>query len=194
MKIDLIMLGQMAVDKAVGIYSVATSISEVWYSIPMAVASSVLSSIYAAKEISEELYYQRIKKFLRLVVILALVIALPMKFLSGTLVTTLFGNGYTEAGKVLAVYIWASLFVFMGIATSPWSIAEGLNHLSTYRTIGAVSNVLLNLFLIPAYEGFGAAIATVISYALASFLSNATDSETLKIFQMQVKSILMMRY
>jgi polysaccharide transporter, PST family len=195
MKIDLIMLGQMAGDKAVGIYSAATRISEVWYFIPMAVASSVCPSIYAAKEVSEELYYQRIGKFLRLVVVMALVIALPMTFLSGTVVTTLFGNGYAEAGKVLAVHIWASLFVFMSIATSPWFISEGLNHLSMYRTIiGAISNVILNLFLIPTYEGFGAAIATVISYALASFLSNATDPKTLKIFQMQVKSIFMIRY
>lgn len=195
MKIDLIMLGQMLGDKAVGIYSAATRISEVWYFIPMAIASSVSPSIYAAKEVSEELYYRRIGQFLRLVVMLALVIALPMTFLSDTVVTTLFGNAYVEAGKVLAVHIWASLFVFMGIAISPWFIAEELNHLSMYRTIiGAISNILLNLFLIPAYGAFGAAIATVISYALASFLSNASHSKTRKIFQMQVKSILMLKY
>ncbi len=195
MKIDLIMLGQMVGDKAVGIYSAATRISEVWYFIPMAIASSVCPSIYRAKEINEELYYQRIGQFLRLVVMMALVIALPMTFLSETIITTLFGNGYIEAGKILAIHIWASLFVFMGVATSPWFIAEGLNHLSMYRTIiGAISNILLNLFLIPTYEGFGAAIATVISYALASFFSNATHPKTMKIFQMQVKSILMLRY
>jgi polysaccharide transporter, PST family len=60
MKIDQIMLGEMIGEKAVGIYSAATRISEIWYFIPMAIVSSVSPSIYAAKKISEEVYYQTI--------------------------------------------------------------------------------------------------------------------------------------
>ena len=60
MRIDRIMLGQIIGDKAVGVYSAATRISEIWYFIPMTVSSSVMPSIFKAKEISEELYYQRI--------------------------------------------------------------------------------------------------------------------------------------
>ena len=60
MRIDRIMLGQMIGDKAVCVYSAATRISEIWYFIPMTVSSSVMPSIFKAKEISEELYYQRI--------------------------------------------------------------------------------------------------------------------------------------
>ncbi|MFM6199420.1 MAG: flippase, partial [Dolichospermum sp.] len=78
MRIDQIMLGQMVGDKAVGLYSAATRISEVWYFIPMAMASSVSPAIYAAKEVSESLYYRRIKQLIRMLVLISLVISVPM--------------------------------------------------------------------------------------------------------------------
>lgn len=191
MRIDQIMLGQMVGDKAVGIYSAATRISEVWYFIPMAIASSVSPAIYAAKEVSESLYYRRIEQFLRLLSLLSIVVAVPMSFLSGTIITTLFGKSYEASAPILAIHIWASLFVFMGVGTSSWFVAEGLNQFALRRTIvGAITNVILNIFLIPTYGGVGAAIATVISQAMASFLSNATHPKTRKIFNLQVKSLI----
>jgi polysaccharide transporter, PST family len=191
MRIDQIMLGQMVGDKAVGLYSAATRISEVWYFIPTAIASSVSPAIYAAKEVSEALYYQRIKQLIRMLVLISLVISVPMSLMSFKLITILFGNGYAEAGKILAIHIWASLFVFMGVATSPWFIAEGLTEFSFHRTlIGAVVNVVLNFLLIPSYGGIGAAIATVISQAFAAFFSNATHPKTRKLFYLQIKCLL----
>lgn len=189
MKIDQIMLGKMLDNDAVGTYSAAARISEVWYFIPTAIVSSVSPSIYAAKENSEKLYYQRIGKLQRLLVLISIVISVPMTFMSGIIISTLYGSAYTTAEPILAIHIWASLFVFMGVATSPWFIAENLNCLSMYRTlIGAVSNVILNLVLIPKYAGVGAAVATVISYSIAVFFSNMTNSRTSKIFKLQIKS------
>ncbi len=192
MRIDQIMLGQMVGDKAVGIYSAATRISEVWYFIPMAIVSSVSPAIYEAKEVSESLYYERIGKLLGLLSLLSIVVAVPMSFLSGTIITILFGKSYEASGTILAIHIWSSLFVFMGVASSSWFISEGLTQFALYRTIiGAITNIVLNILLIPAYGGVGAAIATVISQAVASFLSNATHPKTRKIFKLQVKSILL---
>ncbi|MBF2014769.1 MAG: flippase [Rivularia sp. T60_A2020_040] len=189
MKIDQIMLGKMVGDQAVGIYSAATRISEVWYFIPTAICSSVNPSIYAAKEKSEKLYYHRIGQLLRLMNLLSIIVAVPMTFLSGTIITMLFGNDYGEAGSILSIHVWASLFVFMGVATSSWFVAEGLTHLSFRRTLmGAIINVVLNFFLIPVYGGVGAAITTVISQAFASFVSNGFDLDARKIFQIQLKS------
>jgi PST family polysaccharide transporter len=191
MKIDQIMLGQMIGDKAVGIYSAATRISEVWYFIPMAIASSVSPAIYAAKEVSESLYYRRLEQVLRLLSLLSIVVAVPMSFLSGTIITILFGKSYEASAPILAIHIWTSLFVFMGVGTSSWFIAEGLTQFALRRTIiGAITNVFLNIFLIPAYSGVGAAIATVISQAVASFLSNATHPKTRKIFKLQIQSLI----
>jgi polysaccharide transporter, PST family len=192
MRIDQIMLGEMVGDKAVGLYSAATRISEVWYFIPGAIASSVSPTIYAAKEVSEALYYRRIEQLIRMLVLISIIISVPLSFLSSTLITILFGNGYAEAGQILAIHIWASVFVFMGVATSPWFIAEGLTKFTFHQTlIGAVVNVVLNFFLIPKFAGIGAAIATVIAYAIAAFLANGLNLKTRKIFMIQLKSFLL---
>ena len=191
MRIDQIMLGQMIGDKAVGVYSAATRISEVWYFIPMTVSSSVMPSIFNAKEISEELYYQRIGGLNRGLTWLAIAVAIVMTFVSKPLIVMLFGNSYIESGTILAVHIWASVFVFSGVATSGWFIAENLSYLSLYRTLsGAIVNILLNFFLIPIYGGLGAAIATVIAQAVASFISNGVNPKTRKLFKIQIKSLL----
>jgi polysaccharide transporter, PST family len=190
MRVDQIMLGQMVGDQMVGSYSAATRISEVWYFVPGAIASSVAPGIYAAKKAGDEaLYYRRIGQLLQLLSLIAIVIALPMTFLSGTIIASLFGPDYAAAGPILAIHIWAAWFVFTGIGTSTWFIAEGLTHLSFQRTlIGAVINICLNFGLIPAYGGIGAAIATVISQAFASFLSNAFHPEARKIFWIQLRA------
>lgn len=191
MKIDQIMLGQMLGNEAVGIYSAAVRISEIWYFIPAAIVSSVAPSIYAAKEKSESLYYQRIGQLLRLLICISLAIALPMTFLSDKIIMVMFGSGYAEAGTILAVHIWTSIFVFMGLATSPWFIAEALNHVSLGKTLtGAILNIILNYFFIPKYAGLGAAIATIISQAAAAFICNAFDRRTQKIFKVQMNSLL----
>lgn len=191
MKIDQIMLGQMIGDKEVGIYSAAVRISEIWYFIPGAIVTSVAPSIYAAKDKSEGLYYQRIGQLLRLLTGISLAIAIPMTFLSDKIIILLFGSGYAGSGTILAVHIWTSIFVFMGLASSPWFIAEGLNHVSLGKTVfGAILNIVLNLLLIPKYAGLGAAIATIISQASAAFLCNAFDRRTQKIFQLQLRSLI----
>ncbi len=125
MKIDQIMLGQIKGDSEVGIYSAAVRISELWYFIPTAIVSSVSPAIYAAKEKSEHHYYKRIGQLLRLLTYISLAISIPMTFLSKNVILMMFGSGYAEASTILAVHIWASVFVFMGVATLPWFIAEG---------------------------------------------------------------------
>ncbi len=191
MRIDQVMLGQMIGDSEVGIYSAAVRVSEIWYFIPGAIVSSVAPAIYAAKEKSESLYYQRIGQLLSLMTCISLAIALPMSFLSDKIIMVMFGSGYAEAGPILAVHIWTSLFVFMGLATSPWFIAEGLNHVSLGKTLfGAILNIILNLLLIPKYAGLGAAIATIISQAAAAFICNGFDSRTQKLFRIQVRSLI----
>jgi polysaccharide transporter, PST family len=191
MRIDQIMLGEMVGDKAVGLYSAATRISEVWYFIPVAISSSVAPSIYAAKEIGEDIYYHRIKRFVKSMFLMSVAIAIPMTFLSKYIVEVLFGNEYIDSGSILAVHTWAAVFVFMGVATSPWFIAEKLTHISFRMTVvGAIFNVLLNLIMIPRWQGMGAAFSTVISYGVSAFLGNSFNTKTHTIFKIQLNSII----
>ena len=190
MKIDQIMLGHMIGVEAVGIYSAALRISEVWYFIPMTIVASTFPAILESKKRSEKQYYARLQKLFDLMVVISVGLALPTTFLSTSIVTLLFGETYGDAGMILSIHIWAAVFVFLGVASSQWYIAEGRQVLSLQRTvIGAFVNVALNLWLIPVYGAVGAALATLISYSVAAFFADVIYKETRKIFYMKVRAL-----
>ncbi|MBS3964781.1 MAG: flippase [Methylomonas sp.] len=186
MKTDQIMLGQMLGDEAVGIYSVALRISEIWYFIPMVIVASLFPAILNAKQQSEALYYQRLQNLFSIMVWLAIAIAVPMTFLSTFVVTLLFGQAFAEAGPVLAIHIWTAVFVFLGVAGSRWYVTENLQSKQLVIIVsGAILNVALNYILIPAYGVIGAAISTLIAQASSAFLFDAFFPTTRRIFFMK---------
>jgi len=171
MKIDQVMIKEMLDAEAVGQYAAAVRLSEAWYFIPMVIASSLFPAIINAKKQSEELYYSRLQKLYDLMVWMAIAIALPMTFLSDWVVNLLYGGQYNQAGSVLMIHIWAGVMVFFGVARHKWTITQNLQKYEIYIDIvGAISNVVLNLVLIPNYGINGAALATLISYFIGSFV------------------------
>ena len=195
MRIDAVMLEEMSGQREVGIYAAATRLSEIWYVIPLAMLASVFPSVVKVRETNPTLYNQRLLRLFSLMSGMSLTLAVPIAILSVPLVKLVYGTEYLAAGPVLAVHIWASLFVFLGNAQETWNIAEGLIRLTLYRTLaGAVINVGLNLVLIPRYGSLGAAWATVISYACAAVFGNLFDRRTRPIFVLQMKSLFFPRY
>ncbi|MBE9046123.1 flippase [Pleurocapsales cyanobacterium LEGE 10410] len=173
MKIDQVMLGNMTSNEVVGNYAAAIKFSEVWYFVPTAVCASVFPSILRAKQRGKQEYYGKIQQLYDLMAWMSLAIAVIMTFASGVLVNMLLGTEYSSAGQILAWHIWAGPFVFLGVARDQWLMAENLTKLSFATTsLGTIANLLLNFWLIPIYGGSGAAIATVISYAVAAYFAS----------------------
>lgn len=170
MRIDQIMLGQMVGDEFVGIYTVAVNVSEAFYFIPIAIVASVFPAIIEAKKANRTLYYQQLQRLYDLMTLIALMVVIPMTFFSDELISLLFGQSYFDAGNILAIHIWAGIFVFLGVASGKWLVVEELQKYVLYRTaFGAIVNIVLNLVLIPKYGMQGAAIATVISQFVSVF-------------------------
>lgn len=190
MKIDQVMIMEMMDAQAVGQYAAALRISELWYFIPMVISSSLFPAIINAKAQSEELYYARLQKLYDLMVWMAIAIALPMTFLSDWVVEILYGGQYNQAGSVLMIHIWAGVFVFLGVASGKWFTAENLQMLLFWRTFyGMLINVILNFLLIPKYGIQGAAVATLVSQAIAAYFSDLFNIRTKRMFWMKSKSI-----
>ena len=189
-RIDTVMLKMMQGDLAVGLYVAATRVSEVWYFIPTAIVSSVSPAIMKVKDYPE-LFYGRLRRLFSLMTMLACVIGSIMALASHSIIRILYSSSYSTAAPVLAVHIWASVFVFLGVAQSPWDLSQNLLRLSLYRTLaGAVINITMNLYLIPRYSAMGAAIATVVSYAISGVFANMFSERTRPIFYMQMRSFI----
>ena len=194
MRLDMVMLKVMRGDFEVGLYSAATRVSEVWYFVPTAIVSSVSPSILKVKH-DPALLLARMRMLFSLMAMLACVLGSIIALASHAIVHLLYSPGYRAAGPILAVHVWASIFVFLGVAQSPWDLARDLFRLSLYRTLaGAAINIVLNLILIPTHGAMGAAIATVVAYAASSVFGNAFHPETRPVFRLQMLSFLPTRF
>ena len=190
MRIDQIMLGQMLGDNAVGLYTAATRLSEIWYFIPITIAASLSPSIIKYRLENVGLYEKRLQSLFNFMMMLSGGLALFISLISPSIIKILYGDSYLAASNVLSIHIWTSIFVFSGVVSSQWFIAENLQKLSFYRTlVGAVSNVVINLLLIPRYGIYGAAWATLFSQALASVLFNGIGSSSRGVFRMQIRAL-----
>lgn len=170
MRVDVVMLKEMVGDREAGIYAAATSLSEIWYFLPMVIVASLSPVIIKSRDTNPDLYVRRLRRLYFFMVWLAIGVALPLSFLSTWLVGILYGQEFSEAAPVLAVHLWAGIAVFLGVASSQFLLAEQLQKISFYRTvIGLACNVALNFVLIPIWGSMGAAIATVVSYFIATF-------------------------
>lgn len=189
MKIDQVMIKNFMETKDVGFYAAAVKLCEAWYFVPLAVSTSVFPAIVNAKQSSEKLYLSRLQKLYDFLAAISIAIAIPVTFLSGFIINILFGPEYDPASSVLTIYIWAGVATFLGVASSQYLITENLTKLSFYRTlIGMIINVILNLYLIPVYGINGAAIATLVSYSVATF-SIVLNKKTKSQLNMMIKSI-----
>lgn len=191
MRIDQVMLAAMLGEREVGLYAAAVRVSEMWYVIPTVIVSSVMPSLTQARARSEALYYQRLQTLFNLLVRAAYLAAIPVSLCAGPLMRLLYGESYAIAGTVLAVHVWTVVFVFLGVAYSPWIFNERRSYFWMVQTVaGACLNVLLNLWLIPSQGAVGCAIAAVLAQALANWLANGLFAPTRRIFRMQTKSLL----
>ena len=172
MSIDQVMLGNMSTSQEVGNYAAAVKFSEVWYFIPAVICSSVYPAVIQAKQKSKEEYYLKMQQLYDFLALLSLSIAIVVSFSSDFLLSNLLGSEYSSAGKILTLHIWSGIFIFLGVARGNWLVIENKTKLSLVTQLfGAVTNVCLNLLLIPQYGAIGAAIATLVSYAVSSYLS-----------------------
>lgn len=170
MRIDQIMIQEMLGEREVGLYSAAVRLSEAWYFVPVIITTSLFPAILNAKKTSHELYTKRLQRLYSIMIYLAAAIALPVTFMAEIVVTMLYGPHYQDAGIVLSIYIWAGVFVGLGVVNGQWFLAENLQKLATLNTlIGAATNVALNYLLIPVYGMKGAAFATFFSYGIAAY-------------------------
>lgn len=170
MRIDLVMLRQLSGDHQAGTYAAVVRLSELWYFVPTALASSVLPRLLEQQRAGPETYLRGLQQYYDLSAGLAYVAALFTCLLAGPLVRLAYGTEYVEAIPILRWHAWAVVFVFLGVARSQYLINEKLTRFHLAATAsGAVLNIALNLYLIPKHGAVGAVWATLSAYALAAW-------------------------
>ncbi|WP_240652692.1 flippase [Rheinheimera riviphila] len=170
LKIDTIMIEQMIGIAATGQYTAVARLSELWYVIPATLAARYYPDLLKAYHQSWDGYLWILKKRSIQFFALAVVIAIAMTLTAKWIMLLAYGEKFVESATVLQIHVWAGCFIFVRALISQHLIITGNEPLSLLsHGVGAILNVLLNMWLIPIYGIEGAAWATLISYAYASF-------------------------
>jgi PST family polysaccharide transporter len=190
-KIDQVMLGEMAGAREVGTYAVAARMSEVWYFIPTTIGASLLPMMVNSKRDGEETYRKRLQWMYSVMAWMGIALAVVVSLTAAPVMDFLYGARYAGADRILQIHIWSCPGMFMGAILSRWLVVEDLLTFSLTRNlVGAVVNVVLNIFLIPRYGAVGASFATFVSYTAATYLACFTDRRTWPAGLMMTRALL----
>ena len=170
MRVDQVMLHSMVNDSILGQYVVAVRVSELFELLPAALIASLVPilSMSAKDPVIFRTYLDRTFRYF---LILACAICVAITAGAAFIINLLYGRQFAAATPLLSVLIWSEAAMFFGAVVVNAMVARNLQrYLLVPTAAGALSNVALNLYLIPRYAALGAAWATLISYSLAWFI------------------------
>jgi O-antigen/teichoic acid export membrane protein len=188
MKIDQVMIGKMLSPQALGIYSISVTISELFYFVPMAIINGSYPKIIKAKK--ENCLEPLLIRIGSINFLISIIFAIGCTFFMPFFVKMVYGDAYFDAGRIIQIHCWAGLFVAIGVSHSCYLIFENIQIYSLLSMcFGAIINIVLNFVLISSIGIVGAAVATVISQAFASYICFAFFKDR-RTFVFRTKSIL----
>jgi O-antigen/teichoic acid export membrane protein len=164
-RIDTIMLGILASETEVGLYSVAFNLMEGTFFIPTIVMAAIFPGLSQAKHFS--VYF---RKGALLLTLSGIVGGAAVFLLADSIILWFYAPGFKNSADILEILAIAIPLVFWGYLMTQSLVA--LDHNRIYLVItasGLLLNVMLNFWLIPKYGAYGAAVSTVITEALIPF-------------------------
>ncbi len=190
LRVDQIMIENMMSFKEVGIYSVAIRLVESWYFIPGILVATLLPYFIKLRDSSRVEYIQKLMVLFSYMFWLAILIGVATLLIGKVIVITLFGEQYANSYSVMAISIWAGVFVAQGTVASIWQVAENKQIYRVYiQLLSVVLNITLNLILIERIGIQGAAIATVITLLFATWVFGLFFKEMRGITILMIKSM-----
>jgi len=179
-QMDKIMIGKMLTDTAVGLYTTATTICNMWIFVPTALISSFRPTVMELKQAGDaEQYELRLRQLYSAVIWLCIAFSVIICVAAPLVIRILYGEAYMGAVPALRIAIWFETFSMIGTVRGVWILCENRNkYVKYYLAIGAVCNLILNACMIPVWGIEGAAFATLITQVITSLVAPSFFKET----------------
>jgi len=190
MRLDQVLIGELLGDRAVGLYAAAARASEIWHLAPASLVLAIAPQLTRIHQRSIVDYEERLVWLFRSFLLVSVGVGVAFTIASPWIIRLLYGAHYAAAAPVLAIHVWAGVFVAFGIVANNWLINMGLIRVALFQAlIAAGVSVAVNLIFIPILGIIGAAIALVISQGLSGLLLNAAFRKTRPLFRLQCRAI-----
>ncbi|SDJ11529.1 Membrane protein involved in the export of O-antigen and teichoic acid [Halanaerobium congolense] len=162
--LDKVMLGILTNDEAVGYYTSANKMVKVIVALVTSLGTVLLPrmSYYIKNDLTKEVN-RLINKSINFITLLAFPASVGVFMLAKPIILIFTGDGYIEA--ISTIRILSPVILIIGLSNLigvQILLSHGKEKLTLISTsIGALTNFLLNLLLIPYFNHNGAAIATI---------------------------------
>lgn len=161
---DRIMLKLMIDDAATGYYSAAVACAGMTGFVFTAIIDSFRPMIFDSKKTDERQYEKNICRLYGIIIYLSLLQSLVITLLAGIIIQILYGSAYVASVSALRLVVWYTTFSYLGAVRNIWILAEDKQrYIWIINLSGALANVVLNYFLIPAMGILGASLASLIT-------------------------------
>jgi len=169
---DIFMLGWLSGASEIGLYSVAQRPVQLFYIIPGVLSAALFPTISRLIGQNKRREFRAVlEKSMSASLLLGIPIVLGGLILGGELIPFLFGEQYLSSVLTFRILLLTILMGASAALIGNALISSGEQKVfAVYTTIGALTNVLLNVILIPRYGIVGAAIATILSQVLINSL------------------------
>lgn len=168
---DFIMLKHIIGQEATGLYSAASTCAWVGSFIYTALLDSGRPSIFENYKKSEYSFNESVIKLYCAIIWFGVLMGAVVSGMSSILIDVLYGGDYISASSSLAVLAWLPLVSNMGAVRNIWVLAKNRQkYLWVINLGGALSNVFLNIFLIPTLGILGAAFASLASQIFTNII------------------------
>jgi len=188
---DVVMLSMMQGDASVGIYSAAYKLGEPITLVTSALSISLFPLMSQFFKNSKEKLIKICEFSIRYILITMLPITIGVTFLADRIIFLIYGSEFKYSAGVLQILIWAFILTSINSVLLNLLISINQQKLNTISiTICAITNVILNFFLIPVLSYNGAALATVVTKVilfLASFFFVSRHLEMIPLHKILVK-------
>jgi len=167
MRLATFVINAFADPTQVGIYSIAVILAESLWHVSSSVATVVMPRISATQSLQRAMTLTC--RSARLGVASTALLALPIGLLSPWLISILFGPEFRQAAPALAILLPGIVVFSLEYVLASYLSGRGYPQYVTVAALVALSvAVVCNLWLIPAWGIRGAALASTISYAIAT--------------------------
>lgn len=166
------MLGQMINLNEVGYYENAEKLINVPLSLILSVTTVLLPKLSndIANNVPKEQTQKILGKTINYTICFTSLVSFGIMGVSNTFIPFFFGSGYEKCVNLLDILMPSCIIVAIGnIIRLLYLIPNKLDHIYIKGIIlGAITNISINLLLIPSYLSIGAAIATFFSECMVT--------------------------
>lgn len=168
--INILLIGFFLSSEQVGIYSAADRPIQLLYVLPAILATSVFPTFARLAISSQEKMRSALERVLSLAFLFSFPLALGGLVLGGDIIRVVFGQEYTPAVssfRVLVVTI--SINFTTAILSNAIFAYNRQKDLIKFAALGGITNIVLNLILIPKIGILGSAWATLAAQLISNF-------------------------